>query len=100
MKIAKLDLSKFNREEQFYKVREEFEEVVEAFSYKTEEDLVEELWDLIQAAFGLLFKILPTLKLFRLSYIIHKAKMSSRKREGRIGISEWVEIDDSDWGDL
>ena len=99
MKIARLDLDKYTREEQFYKVREEFEEVVEAFSEKTEEDLVEELWDLIQASFGLLFKILPTLKLFKVSYNIHRAKMRSREREGRIKVNGWVEVD-SDWIDI
>ena len=99
MKIARLDLSKLTREEQFYKVREEFEEVVEAFSEKTEEDLVEELWDLIQACFGLLFKILPTTKLFMTGYNIHRAKMRSREREGHIKINEWVEVE-SDWVDI
>ncbi len=99
MKIARLDLDEFTREEQFYKVREEFEEVVEAFSEKTEEDLVEELWDLIQAAFGLLFMILPSSNLFRTGYNIHRAKMRSREREGRIKIKEWVEVE-SDFIDI
>jgi len=92
MKIARLDLDKLTREEQFYKVREEFEEVVEAFSEKTEEDLVEELWDLIQACFGLLFKILPSLKLFRKSYTKHQCKMRIRNAEGRIKMSEIVDL--------
>ena len=93
MKIARLDLDKFTREEQFYKVREEFEEVVEAFSEKTEEDLVEELWDLIQACFGLLFMILPSLFKFKASYTKHLIKMRRRERDGGIGINEMIEYD-------
>ena len=92
MKIARLDLDKLTREDQFYKIREEFEEVVEAFSEKTEEDLVEELWDLIQASFGLLFKILPSLKLFKASYTKHKCKMRKRSNEERVKVSEWIEL--------
>ena len=92
MKIARLDLDDLTKEEQLEKIQEEFEEVVEAFRYKTEEDLVEELWDLIQACFGLLFMILPTLKLFKASYVKHQCKMRIRNEEGRIKISEIVDL--------
>ncbi|GAG82242.1 unnamed protein product [marine sediment metagenome] len=92
MKIARLDLDEYTREDQFYKVREEFDEVVEAFSEKSDEDLVEELWDLIQAAFGLLFMILPSLKLFKASYTKHQCKIRTRNEEGRIKISENVDL--------
>ena len=92
MKIARLDLDKYTRIEQLRKVQEEFEEVVDAYYNKEDEDIIEELWDLIQACFGLLFMILPGFLMFKASYTKHKCKMRRRSEEGRIDIVENVEL--------
>jgi len=94
MKIAKLDLEDATRREQFEKVIEEFDEVKEAFNEKMEEELVEELWDLIQSCLGLLFLILPSFLKFKSSYIKHLLKMRRRasKSVRRISIVEWIKL--------
>ena len=92
MKIDRLDLDELSKIQQLRKVQEEFEEVVDAYYNKEDDDVVEELWDLIQSAFGLLFKFLPSFLMFKASYTKHKCKMRKRNNEERVKVSEWIEL--------
>lgn len=92
MKIIKLDLSKYTARQQLEKIREEFNEVEDAFYNESESRVVEELWDLIQACLGLLFMYCSSRMLFAATYALHTLKMKDRHKECRITIEEEMDI--------
>jgi phosphoribosyl-ATP pyrophosphohydrolase len=92
MRIIKLDLDKYTKEQQLEKMKEEMNEVVEAFSEESDSRVIEEIWDLIQACFGLLFMYCSSKMLFVTTYILHTIKMQGRHNEGRIHIEEEMDI--------
>lgn len=92
MRIIKLDLSKYTKEQQLDKMKEELDEVIEAFSEESEARVVEEIWDLIQACLGLLFMYCSSKMLFVTTYVLHTIKMRDRHNEGRISIEEEMDL--------
>lgn len=92
MKIIKLNLDNYTKEEQLKKIKEELHEVVEAFSEESDSRVVEEIWDLIQASFGLLWMYCSSKMLFCTSYVLHTIKMRCRHKQNRISIEEEIEL--------
>ena len=85
MYLPTLDLSNVNVEQQWEKVKEELEEVREAFCDGTKTELLEECLDLIQATKGLIEKI-ATIKQIETAFMRHQNKLEGRHNNI---IGEW-----------
>lgn len=104
MKLAKLDLSKFNKFDQYYYLWKEIRELEQAFmaaSFLDDQDeiieatkaLESEVWDVIQVCFGLLNMIGDVEQ----SNVAHEVKLKGYEEIRRIPkILGWIEFKNID----
>ena len=91
MRLPVLDLDEVSTFEQFEKIEEELHELYKAGA-DTKENKIEECFDVIQAAMGLLLKLIETNEELENATLKHCLKLQCRASNGGYKVRNWLNI--------